>query len=707
MSLSGLFFFHIRLWLVYGMTESFCLVFLMWVQHGRAGIGQKWLTTAVLTLGVYPLVGVVCGGLHFLTAKLIQGLEKRNSKKSYTLINSAAGGAIIAGLFLFNAILRRQYYAVPGAVFALGIAFFHARGQRHGILINRLVAFFPAEATIVIMGFWAFWLQPRGTLPLWIVVGGTGFSFFGVGVSFLVFKKMRFLFFSQKDKKSLTEGKSLLFTFVLSFVFIIGLGCLFYQKSLRKELPFSSQPVHNSSRQPNVVLIIMDTVRADHMSVYGYNRPTTPFLERFIATESTLYRNSFSASNHTLPSHASIFSGLQASATGAYLDHKHIEGRPINKGIPLLTEALRDLGFSTFGNVANSAFLDEAYGFGRGFRWYDCNKIIRVFTAGRYQFFQQTIKEFASIWFESLVYGDYVNSRKINEVVPELIKKNGQRPFFLFLNYMDAHWPYLSPNRIRSRFQDVGMRFHWDAPECAFRYWPYNSSDSASVPFLRFVHNQYDASIRTLDEALEELVRCLKENSIFDNTLIVITSDHGEGLGEKSILYHHGVGVGPEMVRVPLIIKYPFQRKGKTDERFTSGVDVLPTVLDVLNVPWSHETHGRSLNLPGRDRKGRPVVVESFVLGMNKEGVYQFPNDSGLAEVLFVFDDLRFHWHLQKGIFSQSNQEGESGNDSQKAESIQIVRSYLVDMKKRMRSNRSTGIPQDQYDRLRTLGYVN
>jgi len=285
---------------------------------------------------------------------------------------------------------------------------------------------------------------------------------------------------------------------------------------------------------PNILLVTLDTTRADHLSVYGYPRETTPHLEA-LARDAILYERAHSTSTWTLPSHASLFTGKLPTSHGARYDPEGplvlseaigegtgIRARGLAPGETTLAARLRDAGYATAG-FAGGPWLLDAFGLSAGFEHWDDEGILG--TNGRTApDLSRAVLEWLASWAEA----------------PE------RRPFFLFVNFFDAHFPYAAP------------------PEHARLFLP------PGVEIDRLARDQYeplyDAEIHFADEHLGRLLDALRERELYDETLVVVTADHGEMLGEHGEWGHNGIPFEP-VTRVPLIVKPPGGAAARVEER--------------------------------------------------------------------------------------------------------------------------------------------
>ncbi|MFT5048843.1 MAG: arylsulfatase A-like enzyme [Chlamydiales bacterium] len=318
-----------------------------------------------------------------------------------------------------------------------------------------------------------------------------------------------------------------------------------------------------------IILISLDTLRADHMSVYGYERSTSPELEDF-AKAATVYTRCQTTAPWTLPSHASMFTGLYPFEHGVrtYPKEQVDQPRRFNNTIRLperyvtLAEVLSDCGYRTGAVTANEGFLTEQYGLSQGFDHWD-NRDARA---------------------------PGINSRALNW----LIDQPRDEPRFLFINYMDTHRPYNNAPR-------ANIPHHEDhrIADLAAAVLGEGEYTEEQVQVLVDV---YDTSVGNLDESLGEFFDQLRRLELFDQALIVITSDHGEFLGDHQLM-DHAKDVYQGAAHVPLIVKAPGQTEPHVDNDWISLVHIPEIVL----------THTRGCgidSLNGRHRES--VLTELF-----------------------------------------------------------------------------------------------
>ena len=325
---------------------------------------------------------------------------------------------------------------------------------------------------------------------------------------------------------------------------------------------------------PNVLLLILDTVRASSLSLYGYERPTSPTLER-LAREGVVFDRAFSTAPWTLPSHASVFTGRWP--------HELSTGwtSPLDRADSTLAEALSARDYLTAGFVANSIYANTETGLARGFHTYR-DYSLSVGTLLRSATLTRRITD--SWKLRKLVGTDELLGRRtaaeINEEFLDWEEKHTGRPFFAFLNYFDAHDPYLPPADWFERIAGYRRRGNLSPLRRLSVDARRNGVNAADI---RLEMDAYDASIAWLDHEIEVMLAELERRGTLRNTLLVVTSDHGEEFGEHG-LFLHGHTLYRRALQVPLVIWKPGTvPAGKRVSHPVSLRDLPATVLSMVS----------------------------------------------------------------------------------------------------------------------------
>jgi arylsulfatase A-like enzyme len=366
-------------------------------------------------------------------------------------------------------------------------------------------------------------------------------------------------------------------------------------------------PIASTDPRPNVVLIVFDTLRASEMSCYGYSRRTTPRLDAF-AEGGTLYLRTAAASNSSLPTHASLFTGLYPTRNGAHdgIDrHGLLRRSGLSHSVVTLAQVLASRGYATAAIVSNFMMVTHRFDLDRGFRYFDSRPSPSYFAFAYAPVLYLLHDRLALTWLRRPITARFRTPYRPAEKITDLAirwldhRPSGQ-PYFLFLNYLDPHRPYLPPERYRNRWlrgePDSSLApggLPWRSYlEIAGRRRPIRPGESAHLTGL------YDGELSYLDEEAGRFFDRLKADRQSRDTWIIVTADHGESLGEHNTL-EHTCSLYQELIHVPLIIHYPdccgLPREPAVDSRPVDQVDLMPTILDVLHVPFPGQPDGVSI----------------------------------------------------------------------------------------------------------------
>jgi arylsulfatase A-like enzyme len=299
---------------------------------------------------------------------------------------------------------------------------------------------------------------------------------------------------------------------------------------------------------PNVLLIILDTVRAMDLSLYGYPRPTTPNIDSW-ASRGVVFEQAFSTAPWTLPSHASMF-------TGEYPNQLRTNWEtPLERDKLTLAEALSRRGYATAGFVANARYCGTETGLSRGFTHYQDYPV----NLGEALKSERLTEAFHSTFARTLGLPPIRPRTAAPEITQSFLRwvdtRAPDRPFFVFLNYLDAHAPYQPAPRYRAMFERQpnapALNVDDDRPNkvdhLALRVTPEEASTSRDL---------YDGAIAGLDGEIGQLLRSLESRGLLENTIVVLAADHGESFGEHGMLGHAN-HLYRTTTQVPLVISFP------------------------------------------------------------------------------------------------------------------------------------------------------
>jgi arylsulfatase A-like enzyme len=384
---------------------------------------------------------------------------------------------------------------------------------------------------------------------------------------------------------------------------------------------------------PNVLLIVLDTGRKASMSLHGYDRPTTPNLERR-AGEGVLFANAVAPSPWTLPSHATLF-------TGRYVHELNADFRTsLDSRYPTLAEVLSRSGYATAGFAGNVIYANAGVGLARGFIHYEDHVVglYRLFTGSRVG--RWICAEERRNLRRLLGYYQLVGRKSAEEIGDALLTWLDQRParpFFAFLNLYDPHDPYLPPPPFDSMFRT--------APG-SYRVKPLTPRLSAAE--VAEAREAYEGAIAYTDAQVEAMLRGLETRGLLDSTVVIVTSDHGEQFNEHR-KFTHANSLYAQALDVPLWIRYPPRvPAGRVVERAVTLRDLPVTILDLVGHPEPQTLPGRSLVVTWTDSTAAtsPVLAGVRWDGSHKErysiyaeGFHYIDHETRFEELFHVASD--------------------------------------------------------------------
>jgi arylsulfatase A-like enzyme len=322
--------------------------------------------------------------------------------------------------------------------------------------------------------------------------------------------------------------------------------------------------------RPNIILVTISSLRADHVSSLGYSRQTTPNFDAF-AKENTIFTNVFATSSWQMPAIGSIFTSLYPTDHGA----THVNNK-LSQKVQTLAGILKENGFYTAGFGCNPR-LSADYGFDRGFDFYDDYSVSMILSS-------MSLDQADSIDINKARTNDLVN-----DVVVRWLQNNTHKPFFLSVHYYDNHWDYLPPVPYNTLF-DPDYAGDVNGAEISREPLYSNRPSDRDVEHIIAL---YDGQVRQTDQDIGELLDFLKKQGRFRDSVIIVMGDHGEQFYEHGHTSHHGIF--DELISVPLAISVPDSNGPRVISSFISGVDIMPTILDYVNASVPNQCRGQSL----------------------------------------------------------------------------------------------------------------
>lgn len=484
----------------------------------------------------------------------------------------------------------------------------------------------------------------------------------------------------------------------------------------------------------NVVLIVMDTARVDAVFGTKQTQPVASEINRIARAGSRCVR-AFAPAPWTLPSHASLFTGTYPSKHGAHAGHKKLDSQ-----LKTLAEVFQDSAYETVA-VSNNTWISEEFGFAREFEpfhktWQyvqsdtDLGKIAR--TKEGTEMFRALASELTRgnplINLANAFYGKFLRkqeddgARQTNEWIQNWLQsRDTSPPFFLFVNYLEPHLEYRPPKDFTEEFlpEDVSYDDAMDVPQDAWEYIA-GKTDLSDRDF-EVLRALYRAEIAYLDHRLRELVDLLKELGEWDDTIFVVTSDHGENIGDHGLMDHQYC-LYDTLLHVPLIIHGGSFTGGGTVDDLVQLTDLVPTLLDAVGIDapeFRAQAQGHSFH-PDADTEPRERIIAEYVAPQPSMEALE-KRVGNLPEHVRMYDrSLRAirtdEWKLVRGsdgsteLYHVSSDPEESENVAeQNPDIVETLGEQLdawLDSFGRAQSDGAVEISPETQSRLEELGYL-
>ncbi|MGA1840536.1 MAG: sulfatase [bacterium] len=376
----------------------------------------------------------------------------------------------------------------------------------------------------------------------------------------------------------------------------------------------------NHKTRPNIVIILIDALRKDHLGCYGYHRETSPNIDAF-AGNAVKFMDTVSTCSWTSPSIASLFTCLYVSSHGLKT-HSQKSTDILDLKFETLAEALKKNGYTTSAFIANR-WIREEFNYNQGF-----------------DSFEQ-------------VGGDIPrpSGALVREKVTKWLQDKPKGPFFLYIHFMDVHGPYLPPYPYNTFFKSEKTRDLSPQEYMKLRYLKIEGQMD-----LNFYISQYDGGIRYCDYHVGKIIQYLKENGLFDDTIIIITSDHGEAFFEHGEC-DHGFTLYNEEIEVPLLMRFPHSMDLEINTHIKPLlIDIGVTLLDIIGAQFPYEVDGLSLVSQGKKRNRE----------QKRQRIYSEEYMKGVPKIAVIEDDMKYIYHIPQEkiveVYNLREDKGEKEN---------------------------------------------
>ena len=305
-------------------------------------------------------------------------------------------------------------------------------------------------------------------------------------------------------------------------------------------------------RPPNIIILLVDALRKDHMSLYGYPLKTTPEIDRF-AQDALVFQDTISQASWTLPSVGSLFSSLYPYLHNAGTEDEQGQLQALNNKIIVLAEIVKEKGYRTAAFTANF-FIGKEFQMHRGFDVLNHRL--------------DTCK---------------LSAKELNQAALQWIDAEKNKPFFVYVHYMDVHGPYNPPTPYDTFIETKAIKRLTAKHRKALGYLSAGKKKDKSN--LNYYINRYNGALIYVDDQIGRLLKDLKKRKLLENSLVIITADHGEAFFEHGF-FDHGNNLYNEEINIPLIIKFPDgMRCPDNTQRKVGLIDIVPTIAQILGYP--------------------------------------------------------------------------------------------------------------------------
>jgi choline-sulfatase len=421
---------------------------------------------------------------------------------------------------------------------------------------------------------------------------------------------------------------------------------------------------------PDLVLVVVDTLRADHLSLYGHDRATSPTQDA-LATESTVYERALAHAGWTLPSMASILTGRLPTEHQATRDPKDVlRFNRLDEHLPTLASLLGERGYRTAAWV-NNTYMAPEFALDKGFGAYDY-----VGTGGPGGRDAATTVEEALAWLDQ-----------------------SEQPAFAFIHIMEPHYPYLPPAHLRRRFtgpEDPPVELLFFSPDelATSARWEKRFSEEQQD----WIRKLYDEEVLATDEALGQLVTGLRSQGRWDRTALAFTADHGEELWDHGA-FEHGHALYGELLRVPLLLRVPDRPAARVMEP-AQLTDLFTTLLTLAGAPVPAESRG--LDLLGSLPADRAVLSEDCLYGPPRAALTQ--GDHRL--IVNLATRVANVFRLDEGGQADSPILEQAEAQQLAMPMLEILAELRGDLEMHELPQRTAPLTQEAMDQLRSLGYL-
>ena len=632
-------------------------------------------------------IGILAGGMEYLLLFLSQAFSSGLTKAYWDVLLPYA----IVGLF-------------GGTLTAVGVRIIFGHPNAFRQHIARLVALFTALVVFCYLAVWATYRLGLPVLKLSNIIAYLAAVTVATVIGFLLHSALRDLLLRLERRSNHSEHRFRLgiplALGVLSAVVLV-LPPLYLERARSVQAVATGPPIGDmQGERPNIVFILIDALRADHLPIYGYSRQTAPNLTA-LARRGMTFTRMYAQASSTRPSVATIFSSLYPTVHKASYERDFLPD-----SVTVLPEILRAAGYKTFGVSAN-ANVSPTFGYSQGF---DEFWVWKTESAFRLTMMGRVAEDVLGPSLLSRVLrerGEIVpRASAITDITLRWVLQGGRAPFFLYVHYIDPHEPYRPPSPFDQTFD-----YRRDPPIRAGGIDPLKLlSNGQDRERIGRILDQYDGEILYADREVGRLLKGLEDLGVLENALVIVTADHGEEFFEHG-KDSHGRSAYEEVLRVPFLVYCRDKvSAGATYGGMVGLIDVMPTILALLGMEPPDEIQGRSFAAqlvkptePEPERKlFAEVVQDSFALEMVRDGRFKL-----IQHLRGPHQGLEELYDLEQDPLERTNlaPKARAGVAALRRE-LEAFNKFTRQAASRVRAEQVQKLDRDTKRALRSLGYI-
>ena len=441
-----------------------------------------------------------------------------------------------------------------------------------------------------------------------------------------------------------------------------------------------------SKQKYNLILISVDTLRADHMGVYGYKRNTSPKIDAW-AKDATVFNRAYTIFPLTFQSFYTLFTGRNEAIVNPKLGYSYSVSEATEALSPTLPQILKQNGFITTAFVTNPVIDGLATNTFRAgfdnFKFYDQSHLSESINPGN-----------AKDYFYNIFIHDNENSKQVTANSIEWINKNTDKKFFIWLHYSTPHLPYNPPQNYAC---ELDKKFCDETEyQNALTVIPHRCTDtekgSLKEDQVEDLKVLYDAEIISIDEEIGKVLKAIKDNNLDKESVVVFYADHGEGFDHN--IFDHGFSLYESNIHIPFIIKVPGSQE-KSIDTLIDNSDILPTLLDILGIKYAKN-----------DYSGKSFIQSGKYINEDKEVFFMTPKDWTNKFGVIYGENKYIYSAGDKCLNNRTNEESYNLILDKNEERNNSKTQIYSELKNRLSEFFKTQEPpQKEIDQLKSLGY--